>query len=96
MQFMVLAYDAKDEKAIERRLENRTKHLEAAKVRKDNNELLFVSAILDENEKMIGSLIVVEYESKDKLLNEWIKLDPYFVNNVWENIEISQVKVPQL
>lgn len=96
MQFMVLAYDAKDEKAIERRLENRTKHLEAAKVRKDNNELLFVSAILDENEKMIGSLIVVEYESKDKLLNEWIKQDPYFVNNVWENIEISQVKVPQL
>ncbi len=96
MQYIILAYDAKDEKALERRLENRSEHLEDTKKRKESGELLFVSAILDDNEKMIGSLLVVEYESKEKLYEEWICHDPYYINNVWENIVINQAKIPLL
>lgn len=96
MQFIIFAYDDTKEGTLERRMENRVQHLEAAKIRKENGELLFVSAMLDDNEKMIGSLLVVEYESKEKLLAEWITKDPYYVNNVWKNIEILNTKIPQL
>ena len=96
MQYIVLAYDAKDHQALERRLENRTKHLDEARKRMKSGELLFVSAILDDNEKMIGSLLVVEYESRERLYDEWISRDPYYINNVWEKIVINQTKIPQL
>lgn len=96
MQYMILAYDAKDNSTYERRLENREQHLANAKKRMEDKQLLFISALLDEEEKMIGSLMVVEYESKEKLLNEWIENDPYYVNNVWQEIKITQVKIPQL
>lgn len=96
MQYIVLAYDAKDEEALERRLANRSEHLNKAKEYKESGKLLFVSAILDDNEKMIGSLLVVESESQEKLFEEWLSQDPYYLNNVWENFEIKQTKIPQL
>ena len=86
MQFMVLAYDAKDEKAIERRLENRTKHLEAAKVRKDNNELLNEAiketANLKEEEIFLVKELFKGYEWNRIPRSERILLGTLFLHHI--------------
>lgn len=51
--------------------------------------------ILDEEEKMIGSMMVVEYPSREEL-NQWLKEEPYVTGKVWEKIEVRQCKVPAL
>lgn len=67
MQFLLIAYDATDPEAPERRLKSRPEHLEKiANVRKAGH-FLFGGAILDDNEKMIGSVILYETADREEL-----------------------------
>lgn len=95
MQFIITAYDGKDEKALERRLQAREEHLKGVEQRSKDGEHLYAAAILDEEEKMIGSMMVVEYPSRVEL-NQWLKEEPYVTGKVWEKIEVQQCKVPAL
>ena len=94
MQFIVKAYDGKDNQAYERRLEARDAHLAGAKAMYDNKTLLFAAAMLDEEDKMIGSTMIVEFPSKEAIEKEWFAEEPYIRNKVWEKIEIVPCKVP--
>jgi uncharacterized protein len=94
MQF-ITAYDGTDEKALERRLQAREEHLKGVERRFKDGEHLYAAAILDENEKMIGSMMVVEYPSREEL-DQWLKEEPYFTGKVWEKIEVQPCKVPPL
>jgi len=92
MQYIVTAYDGTDEKAIERRLLVREAHLKSVKKRFEEGQHLYGAAILDHDGKMIGSMMVVDYPSKQEL-NEWLKDEPYVTANVWQKIDIKPCKV---
>jgi uncharacterized protein len=95
MQFAVIAHDYKDEKALERRLAVREEHLKFAEKMFEEGKWLFASALLDNNGNMNGSVIFCDYESEDKLKNEWLNNEVYVAGKVWENITIRKVKVAQ-
>jgi len=90
MQFIVIAHDYKD--GLERRLKVREKHVSQGEAMKAAGNYLFGVAILDENEKMAGSIMVMQYPTR-KELDEWLKIEPYVINNVWEKIEIIPCQV---
>lgn len=93
MQFMVVAYDGTDEKALERRMAVREAHLKGAKEMFDEGKLLYASGILNDDGKMIGSMMVVDFESKAELEEKWLKNEPYIKGSVWENIDIKRAGV---
>ncbi|MED4402690.1 YciI family protein [Metabacillus fastidiosus] len=92
MQYVVTAYDGTDEKAIDRRLAAREEHLKSIERRFKEGQHLYGAAILDDEGKMIGSMMVVDYPSREELDN-WLKVEPYVTGNVWQKIEIKQCKV---
>lgn len=93
MQFLVIAHDAKDEKALERRLAVREKHLEFAEEMFKQGKWLFASALLDENGNMNGSVIACDFSSEEVLRKLWLDSEAYIVGNVWEDITIRKAKI---
>jgi len=96
MQFIVTGYDGKDSKALDRRLAARDAHLKGAKEMADNGRWLYAAAILNDDGKMAGSVIVCEFDSKETMQKEWLDSEPYVLGNVWEKLEITQAQVPPL
>ncbi len=92
MQFLVIAYDDTDEQAIERRMKARDAHLESARMRYDRGEWLYAAGILDDDGKMIGSMIVCEYGSRDDL-EKWLVDEPYITGDVWKSIDVKRTRV---
>ena len=92
MQFIVIAYDGTDEGALERRLAVREAHLKSAKEMVDSGNWLYAAGILSDDGKMIGSMIVCEYPSRDEL-EQWLKVEPYVVGEVWKEINVNRAQV---
>ena len=92
MQFLLIAYDDLDAKALERRMSSRQGHLDYSDKLKENGNMIFGIAILNENEKMIGSAVVYDLPSREELYTI-LKNEPYIVNNVWQKIDIQPCKV---
>jgi uncharacterized protein YciI len=93
MEFVVIAHDYKDEKALERRLAVREEHLKFANNMFQEGKWLFASALLDEEGKMNGSIIFCDYPSEETLRKEWLDSEAYIVGKVWDNITIRKAKV---
>lgn len=93
MQFVVIAHDGKDEGALKRRLLVRESHLEFASIMFDKGKWLFASALLDDEGKMNGSVIVCEFPSEKELRIEWLDKEAYVLGNVWEEITIRKAKI---
>ena len=94
MHFLLTAYDGVDNGAQKRRNESRMNHLENVKRLIKEGRHLYGAAILDDTGKMIGSVMLVDYLSKKELESDWLKNEPYVVNNVWEKIEICPCIIP--
>lgn len=92
MQFMITAYDGKDEGALDRRLSVREAHLAGAETMKQEGKLITGGAILDYEDKMIGSAMFVEFDSKGEL-DQWLASDPYVTGNVWQDISVLPVRL---
>lgn len=90
MQFVINAYDYTDDGALERRMAARSAHVEMINQLKANNQALIGAAILDDNEKMIGSVIIGNFETRAEL-NQWLEKEPYVTGKVWERIEVKQL-----
>lgn len=93
MQFIVIAYDGTDEGALERRLAVREAHLKSAKEMFDSGKWLYAAGILEDDGKMIGSMIVCEFPSRDELEQQWLREEPYVVGNVWKQINVNRAQV---
>ncbi len=89
---MVLGYDGEDQSALERRLAVREAHIALGNQLRDEGKMLYAVAILDSTEKMVGSMIVLEMESRAEV-DAWLEQEPYVTGNVWEKIEVVQCKV---
>ncbi len=95
MQFIVTGFDAEDDKALERRTSARDAHLKLVEEMIEKGHDLYAAALLDESGNMKGSMMVVEFPSKNEL-DAWLEIEPYIVNNVWQRVEIVECKVPPL
>jgi uncharacterized protein len=94
-QFIIFALDHTDKDAINRRLAVRPAHFERVSALKKEGNFIIGAAILDDNGKMIGSNMIVQFESEEDL-QAYLKTEPYIIGNVWDKINIYPSKVAQV
>ena len=87
-QFVIKAYDS--EGKLDKRMEVRPRHFEGMEKMKEH--ILCAGGMLDKDGKMMGSLLIMEFESRDQL-DEYLSKEPYVVEHVWERIEVEQMNV---
>ena len=88
MQFIITAHDG--ENMLEKRLAVRLRHLEG--VAKLGRHVVCAGGLLDNEGKMKGSVLVLDFEDRSAL-DDYLKNEPYVVEHVWEKIEIETVNV---
>lgn len=91
MQFVVIARDAKDDQALDRRMAARADHIAACDQALARGEQLYGAALLNDEGKMCGSIMVFEYPSRADL-DAWLKKEPYIAAKVWDDVEIIPCK----
>lgn len=92
MQFLVIAKDGSDEGAKDRRTAARTNHIKYSDFAVQAGEQIVAAALLDQDDNMRGSAMIVEFEDIDKL-KEWLKHEPYMTGNVWKDVDIIPCKI---
>ena len=88
MQFVIKAYDG--EGKLEKRMEVRPRHLEG--MAELGSHVVCAGGLLDEEGKMKGSLIVVNFENREEL-DAYLAREPYVTEHVWEKIEVERMNV---
>ena len=88
MQFLLTAYDG--EGMLEKRMAVRPKHLE--NMSKISGKVLCAGGLLDEEGKMKGSAMVMEFADR-AAFDEYLKNEPYVVEGVWEKISVETMNV---
>lgn len=76
MKHVVIARDGTDDDAKARRAAARLEHLRRIAPRVERGEILIGGAILDEAGDMVGSVLLVDFETRDEL-DAWLEADPY-------------------
>ncbi len=94
-QYVIIAYDGKDEEAPERRQQTRPLHIAGAKKLKERNEFITGGAILDDAGQMKGSVMIVQFETEDAF-REWYAGEPYITQGVWKSIEVKPFRVAEV
>jgi uncharacterized protein YciI len=87
-QYVLIAYDGTDSQALNRRMAARPAHLENTRKLKTDGHFIEGGAMLDENGRMTGSIVIVTFPSRQQL-EQWLNNDPYVTGNVWQKIEIK-------
>jgi len=88
MQYAIMAHDGKD--MLEKRLAVRQRHLE--NIARIKGKVICAGGILDEEGKMAGSVMILDFDSKE-LLDEYLKSEPYIQEHVWETVEVERMNV---
>ena len=88
MQFLITAYDG--EGMLDRRMEVRPRHLEG--IEKIREHVICAGGLLDDEGKMKGSVLIMEYENREQL-DEYLANEPYIQEKVWEKIEVERMNV---
>ncbi|MBO7467431.1 MAG: hypothetical protein J6T94_07120 [Bacteroidaceae bacterium] len=88
MQFVITAYDG--EGKLAKRMEVRPRHLE--NMDRLGEHIVCAGGLLDEEGKMKGSVLVVEFENREEV-DEYLANEPYVVEQVWEKIEVERMNV---
>ena len=92
MPFLVLAYDAKDEGAMQRRMEAREAHLALIAEYKAAGHMKMGAALIDSEGKMAGSCIIADFPSRTEL-DDWLVIEPYVTQQVWGEILIQECRI---
>ena len=87
MQFLVTAYDFKEEGTVEKRYFVRDSHLKFLNGLIDQKKCLYAAKLEDDNKKPVGSVMIFEYPTKAEL-EAILAEEPYTLNKVWEKIEV--------
>lgn len=79
MQYAIIAHDGKG--MLEKRLVVRQRHLE--NIARIKGKVICAGGILDEEGKMAGSVMILDFDSKE-LLDEYLISEPYIQEHVWK------------
>jgi uncharacterized protein YciI len=91
-QYVITGYDYTDEGALERRMAVRPNHLSLNKGFKERGNYVMGGAILDDNGKMIGSVMVMQFETAEEL-EAWKREEPYINQKIWESVDVRPFRV---
>lgn len=94
-QYLVTAYDYTDIEALQRRMNVRPHHLDAAKELRANGNYVLGGAILNEEGKMIGSVMIVQFETEEAL-EAWKQNEPYITQKIWESVDVKPFRVAEV
>ncbi len=92
MQFVLTAHDGKDDGALQRRLDVREEHIVLGDKLVASGNMLYGVAVLNDKGTMIGSVVILDFPSR-KELDDWLAIEPYVQNNVWQDIDVKPCKV---
>ena len=92
MPFVVTAHDHEDDGALERRLKVRPEHMERCEQMVAAGTLQYAVALLDDDDRMIGSVMVVDLPTREDV-ESWLDDEPYKTNDIWERISITRGRV---
>ena len=92
MQWLIIARDGTDERALERRMAVRQAHLANAAKLQARGHLLVGGALVNEDGRMIGSACIAQFATRAEL-DEWLRTDPYVTGDVWRDIQIMPYRV---
>lgn len=92
-QFIIIAYDGKDEAALQRRMDARDAHLSLVQELKASGNALAGIAIADDAGTMIGSVMVMDFPSRADC-DAWLAREPYVAQRVWQDITVLNGKLP--
>jgi hypothetical protein len=91
-QYLVTAYDYTDVNALQRRMGVRPHHLDGARELKETGNFVISGAILNDEGKMIGTVMILQFDDEEELQN-WQQTEPYITQKVWESYDIKPFKV---
>ena len=91
-QYLITGYDYTDSGALERRMNVRPRHLDEAKALKEKSNFIIGGAILDDEGKMIGSVMIMQFETEEAL-EAWKQSETYITQKIWESIDIKPFRV---
>lgn len=91
-QYLVTAYDHTDVDALQRRMNVRPHHLDGAKELKANGNYVLGGAVLNDEGKMIGSVMILQFETEEEL-QAWQQNEPYITQKIWETFDVKPFKV---
>jgi len=92
MQFLLIAHDGNDDDALNRRMQAREQHIALGDEMVANGSMLYGGALLDEQDKMIGSVLVLDFPTREEL-DAWLKIEPYVLGDVWRRIDVQPFRV---
>lgn len=88
MQFLIKAYDGADK--LDKRMAVRERHL--ANLAKVSGKVICAGGLLDEEGKMKGSALIMEFERREQL-DSYLASEPYILEQVWERVEAEPMNV---
>jgi uncharacterized protein YciI len=91
-QYLITAYDYTNEGAFARRMNVRPHHLDGAKDLKAKGNYVLGGAMLNDEGKMIGSTMILQFNNEEELL-AWQQSEPYITQKIWESVDIKPFKV---
>jgi uncharacterized protein YciI len=94
-QYLVTAYDYTDDGALKRRMDVRPHHLDGARELKANGNYVLGGAMLSEDGKMMGSIMILQFEDEEQL-EAWKQSEIYITQKIWESVDIKPFRVAEL
>lgn len=94
-EYIIIAFDHTDSEAFNRRMSVRPSHFERVSALKKAGNFVIGAAILDDSGKMIGSNMIVKFESQEAL-QAYLDTEPYITGNVWDKVNIYPSKIAQV
>ena len=89
-QYIIIARD--NPNSLDKRMAARTAHLDGVHALKSNGNFIKAAALLNEKGEMAGSVMLLEFSTREEF-DTYKSNEPYVLQNVWGDIEISEVKV---
>tara|TARA_S200000501_G_C20228868_1_gene484885 strand:+ start:80 stop:352 length:273 start_codon:yes stop_codon:yes gene_type:complete len=87
MYYSIICYDHNN--SSEKRKKLRPKHINY--LTKNKNLILFAGPIMDDEDMIIGSLIVINFENKNQV-EIFSKNDPYYLGGLFKKVLINKFK----
>jgi len=92
MFFLLTCRDGNDPDALDRRMANRPAHLENSESLRQKGHLILGAAMLDDTGKMVGSIMVMNFESRAEVDN-YLEEEPYIKGGVWKEVSIQSLAI---
>ena len=95
MHFLIYAWDVTGDDAVAKRDALRPVHAASIKALFDDGHVVLGAGILDDNDVVRGSLVVVDFPSRADV-DGYLAAEPFATEGLWERVEVHPLRVPDM